>query len=168
MLTQHFAEGNFVTGIDIDQEALRQAKERLGIETHWLDINTEFPFESSQFDIVTACEVMEHIYDTRRFLENVFHCLKPGGLFLGSVPNSFRLRNRMRFLFGREYEDDPTHCHQFSPQRLREHLEELFEDVEIKHVGGSLFTFIHVSDTSPAYLNQLCAKDQLWKARKPC
>lgn len=167
MLTQHYVEGNNVLGVDIDREALRRAHEKLGIETQWLDVNSEFPFSDGAFDVICACEVMEHLYHTRSFLEHVCRCLKPGGLFLGSVPNSFRLRNRLKFLRGVNYETDPTHCHQFSPQSLRSLLEERFEEVELQHVGGKIIPFLRVSGNTHPRLNQLCAKDQLWKARKP-
>ncbi|MCB1134762.1 MAG: class I SAM-dependent methyltransferase [Chlamydiia bacterium] len=167
MLTQYFAEGNSVLGVDIDREALRRAEARLDIETQWLDINEEFPFADQSFDVVVACEIMEHIYLTQPFLERIHRILRPGGLFLGSVPNAFRWRNRMKFLFGKEYESDPTHVHQFSPERLRWWLEQYFSDVELEHVGGKVLPFLKVSPELPTRLKQLYAKDQLWKAQKP-
>ena len=53
-LTQFFAEGNTVIGADIDPHALDQIRKRLKIETHWLDLNTEWPFEPESFDVIVA------------------------------------------------------------------------------------------------------------------
>lgn len=165
-LTQFFHSGNQVLGVDIDREALKLAEEKLGIETLWLDVNNEFPFADGTFDVVVACEIMEHIYHTGTFLEHIHRILRPGGIFLGSVPNSFRLRNRMKFLMGKEYETDPTHVHQFSPERLRRCLEEYFVEVETSVVSGKILPFLKVSESTPERLNQLCGKDQMWKAVK--
>src|SRR5579872_6459223 len=122
MLTQSFAEGNEVLGVDIDQKALELIKKRLKIETKWLDLNSEWPFAKCSFDCIVACEIMEHLYSLDGFLKNVFETLKPGGIFIGSVPNAFRMRNRMKFLFGNEYENDPTHVRQFSHGKLEKSL----------------------------------------------
>lgn len=166
-LTKFFSTGNQVTGVDIDRHALELAKAKLGIETLWLDINSEFPFAPESFDVVVACEIMEHLFHTQEFLDKITKILKPGGLFLGSVPNAFRMRNRWKFLFGKEYETDPTHVHQFSYQRLKSLLEERFCPVQITPLGGSILPFLPVSEAMPLRLNRLYAKDQLWRAEKP-
>jgi hypothetical protein len=61
--------------------------------------------------------------------------LRSGGVFVGSVPNAFRVQSRLRFLRGRAPEDDPTHLRMFSPGSLRELLAG-FEPVELEFVGG--------------------------------
>ena len=65
-----------------------------------------------------SCEILEHLYVMDRFIENVLRALKKGGVFIGSVPNAFRLRNRIKFLFGHEFETDPTHVRLFSDVKL--------------------------------------------------
>lgn len=165
-LTKFYAEGNTVTGADIDREALALASEKLGIETMWLDVNEEFPFPDASFDAVVACEIMEHIFYTRPFLQKIQRVLRPGGTFVGSVPNAFRMRNRFKFLFGNEYETDPTHVHQFSYFRLKEILGEFFTDVEIQPIGGKILPILPVGPSTPHRLNRLYAKDLLWKVTK--
>lgn len=165
-LTKFYAQGNQVVGLDVDRHALKLAEKKLGITTLWADVNEEFPFPEESFDATVACEIMEHVYHTHPFLENIYRVLKPGGLFMGSVPNAFRMRNRLKFLLGKEYESDPTHMHQFSPERLTQHLLEFFGDVEIIPIGGKVLPFLPVSSNLPRRLNRLFAKDLLWKARK--
>ena len=62
-LTQHYAEGNDVVGVDVDRAALEQAVARLGIETVWADVEEGLPFEDESFDVVVAGELLEHLAD---------------------------------------------------------------------------------------------------------
>src|SRR5207248_1367135 len=112
-LTRTYAEGNEVVGVDVDREALQEAA-KLGIETRWADVDEALPFPGASFDVVVAGELLEHVRDPERLMGEVSRLLRPGGTFVGSVPNAFRLKNRLRFLLGRKPEDDPTHLHMFS------------------------------------------------------
>lgn len=164
MLTAFYAKGNEVLGVDIDAKALEIAKDRLGIETLWLDLNAEWPFAPASFDVIVACEILEHLFFIDSFVEKVAVSLKPGGQFIGSVPNAFRMRNRMKFLFGKEYESDPTHVRQFSEKKLRSLLLKTFETAEIIPIQGKILPFLKVSPAMPFFLNRLFAKDLLWRA----
>lgn len=166
MLTQGYAEGNRVVGADIDQKALALCRERLRIETHWVDLNREWPWEADSFDVVVACEIMEHLFHLPYFLKNVEKTLKRGGLFIGSVPNAFRMRNRWKFLWGREYETDPTHVRQFSYEKLGKTLGEFFPEWTIVPLEGKVLPFLKVSGKMPLSLQKLYAKDLLWRAQK--
>lgn len=167
MLTAFYAEGNRVTGADVDRKALDLAKKRLSIETVWLDLNSEWPFKENAFDVIVACEILEHLFFIDRFFENILATLRPGGIFIGSVPNAFRMRNRWKFLFGKEYETDPTHVRQFSPRALQTVLLDKFQSAEIQYVQGKILPFLKVSSVMPKALNRLFAKDLLWKAEVP-
>ncbi len=164
MLTSYYARGNEVLGVDVDRNALKMAKEKLNIDTLWVDLNTEWPFLPNSFDVVIACEIMEHLFFLEPFLQKVKESLKPGGLFLGSVPNAFRMRNRWKFLFGKAYENDPTHVRQFSVLGLQRILKKYFQNIEIIPIQGKIFPWIPVTPKIPQSINQLFAKDLLWKS----
>lgn len=166
MLTQSFALGNEIVGADIDQKALELIRKRLGIETHWIDLNAEWPFSRDQFDAVVACEIVEHLFFLDPFLDRVADTLKPGGIFIGSVPNAFRMRNRLKFLFGYEYEKDPTHVRQFSAKKLEETLSRRFHSVEIIPIKGKILPLLPVSRGTPRFLGRLFSQDLLWRAQK--
>jgi len=166
MLTRFYAADNAVTGVDIDQKALAMAKQNLGIETMWVDLNAEWPFEPNFFDVIVACEIMEHLFVMDEFLTHVRASLRPNGKFIGSVPNAFRIRNRMKFLLGNEFETDPTHVRMFSCQKLDLTLSRHFSSVEIVPIQGKILPFLRVSPSIPNVLNRLFAKDLLWCAIK--
>jgi len=48
-LTQAYAGGNEIVGVDADRAALAEAK-KLGIETHWADLDEPLPFDKTPFD----------------------------------------------------------------------------------------------------------------------
>lgn len=166
MLTEAFTAGNQVTGVDIDQKALALVQKRLDIETRWLDLNHEWPFQKESFDVVVACEILEHLFLLEPMLTQIAATLRPGGTFIGSVPNSFRFRNRLKFLFGQEFDKDPTHMRRFSYSKLEDLLGTLFTDIEIVPLGGKIAPFIPVSVNAPQSLNRLFAKDLLWRCKK--
>ena len=71
-------------------------------------------------------------------MQKVRDHLNPGGLFIGSVPNAFSLKNRMRFLRGTRVGTplaDPTHITQFSAYELKHMLGQVFDVVEIGGLG---------------------------------
>ena len=133
-LTRAYAAGNDVVGVDVDREALVEAA-KLGIETRWADVDEPLPFEDASFDVVVAGELLEHVRDPQRLAGEAARLLRPGGTFVGSVPNAFRLKNRLRFLLGRKPEDDPTHLHMFSPADVRALLEQ-FDQPELHFIAG--------------------------------
>jgi 2-polyprenyl-3-methyl-5-hydroxy-6-metoxy-1,4-benzoquinol methylase len=134
-LTQHFAKGNRVTGLDVDHEALARARDRLGIETVWGNVEEGLPFADDSFDVVVAGELLEHLAMPKSVVRDVRRVLAPGGRFVGSVPNAFRLKSRLRFAAGRHPETDPTHLQLFTPAALRAMLSD-FVSVELRFAVG--------------------------------
>ena len=154
-LTRAYAPGNDVVGVDVDREALAEAA-TLGIETRWADVDEPLPFDDASFDVVVAGELLEHVRDPERLVGEVRRVLRPGGRFVASVPNAFRLKNRLRFLLGRKPEDDPTHLHMFSPADVPSLLGG-FDDPELRFIAGRLVR-----------LNaRLFANDIVFTARRP-
>lgn len=165
-LTEFFSQGNTVIGADIDPQALDRIRARLGIEVFWLDLNTEWPFEDETFDAIVSCEILEHLFSLPPILNRIEKSLKKGGLFIGSVPNSFRVRNRWKFLFGEEFDKDPTHVRLFSYSKVERMLSCHFKEIEIVPIQGKIVPFVPVHPRLPNIFTRLFAKDLLWKATK--
>jgi SAM-dependent methyltransferase len=154
-LTRAYAEGNEIVGVDADREALAGAAE-LGIETRWADLDAPLPFEDASFDVVVAGELLEHLRDPRRLVAEARRVLRPGGVFVASVPNAYRLKNRLRFLLGRKPEDDPTHLQMFSAEEVHALLSDLNEP-RLHFIAGRLVP-LHA---------RLFANDIVFSGRKP-
>ena len=138
-LTQYYHEGNEVVGVDVDRNALVEFGKRLDLESHWVDVDSEpLPFREGQFDVVVFSEVMEHLRFPQKTLEEIQRVLKPEGRMIGSVPNSFRLRNRLKFLFGNAFEVDASHLRSYSHVLLRRELSTFFNRIEIHPISGHL------------------------------
>jgi SAM-dependent methyltransferase len=133
-LTSHFLEGNEVVGLDVDRAALARAA-ALGIEIVEADVEDPLPLEDESFDAVVAGELLEHLRFPEVLVSEARRVLRPGGVFVGSVPNAYRVQSRLRFLRGRPPEDDPTHLHMYSPGQVRALLGG-FIDVRLAFVGG--------------------------------
>jgi 2-polyprenyl-3-methyl-5-hydroxy-6-metoxy-1,4-benzoquinol methylase len=133
-LTRAYARGNEVIGVDVDREALAEAA-KLGIETQWADVDEPLPFDDASFDVVVAAEVLEHLSEPRWLVREVARVLRPNGTFVGSVPNAFRLKNRLRYLGGHPPEPEPTHVQLFRPADVSALLDG-FSDVRLEFVAG--------------------------------
>lgn len=79
-----------VVGVEPDREALRFAASRRTATRHRLDYcrggGTALPFRGASFDAVIASDVLEHIADDQAAAKEVARVLRPGGVFIFSVP----------------------------------------------------------------------------------
>ena len=133
-LTRHLLEGNEVVGVDVDEAALAKA-EQLGIDVIAADVEEPLPLESESFDAVVAGELLEHLRFPQALVAEARRVLRPGGVLVGSVPNAFRLQNRLRFLLGLQPDKDPTHLHMFTAADIGSLLSD-FAAVRITPLGG--------------------------------
>jgi 2-polyprenyl-3-methyl-5-hydroxy-6-metoxy-1,4-benzoquinol methylase len=154
-LSRAFADGNEIVGVDADRDA-HAAAAKLGIETHWADLDEPLDFDDASFDVVVAGELLEHLRDPHRVVVDVRRVLRPTGTFVASVPNAYRLKNRLRFLLGRDPEDDPTHLHMFAPSEVRKLLGG-FDEPQLHFIAGRLVSL------QP----RLFANDIVFSGRKP-
>ena len=154
-LTEAYAAGNHVVGVDADREALVEAAKR-GLETHWADLDQPLELDDESFDVVVAGELLEHLRDPHRLVAEIRRVLRPGGTFVASVPNAYRLKGRLRFLAGRAPESDPTHLQMFSPSDVQQLLDG-FDDRRVHFIAGRLVP-LHA---------RLFANDIVFAGRKP-
>lgn len=134
-LTRAYAGGNQVVGVDVDRDALAHAADSLGIETLWADVEEPLPLEAESFDAVVAGELIEHLREPERLVAEIRRVLRPGGVFVGSVPNFFRLPNRLAMLRGGPLDHDPTHLRIFAPRDVQRLLAG-WTDVELRYVAS--------------------------------
>jgi len=92
--------GLTVYGIDGAKDALKEAKKR-GVITKLGDVSKSLPYEDGYFDFVFAGEIIEHLLDTKSFLNEINRVLKPSGYLVITTPNLARVDDRIKFLFGK-------------------------------------------------------------------
>ncbi len=73
-------------GVEPNAEAAAYARDRLGLVVH----NSRLPeanLPASSFDVITLWNVLEHMHDPLVNLREIARLLRPGGLFVFSIPN---------------------------------------------------------------------------------
>lgn len=137
-LTAFFLENNEVKGLDIDSEALKLCP----FKTKKIDLNSDWM--ESGYQVVVMGEVLEHLYFPTDVLINCSRALESGGKLIGSVPNAFAWRFRLKYILGRKDKtplSDPTHINHFSKKELTELLKKVFTNVHVKSIGGTTLFF---------------------------
>lgn len=118
-----------VTGIETDPATAQVAEQyfvRMIVgDVERMNLSEVFPEE--RFDVVIFGDVLEHLAEPQRVLENVSSVLAPGGSVVASIPNVAHASVRLALLGGRfRYTDqgllDRTHLRFFD----KEGVEELF------------------------------------------
>jgi SAM-dependent methyltransferase len=111
--------GYRVTGIELDRNAARFAKEKLDLHNIFPLTVAEFSeqYPEERFDVVTFFEVLEHQAAPVEFLQKIRSCVRAGGLIALSVPN------RERWMTGPDVLDyPPNHFLRWSAGSLQKFL----------------------------------------------
>jgi len=97
-------KNNFVMGCDISTNALNNARRR-GVDCVLANAES-LPYKDASFDVVIASELIEHVFDTGGFLDQINRILKSNGELILTTPNLALLDNRLRLLLGLQ----PHYC----------------------------------------------------------
>ena len=92
LLAEEFARlGCAVTGVDRSQPTLEAARAhalRSNLAVEYIEGSAELlPFPSASFDVVSCCDVLEHVDAPAAVLEEISRVLKPGGAFVFDTIN---------------------------------------------------------------------------------
>lgn len=106
--------GYNVKGLDISQTAVDMATNEFGDFYIHSDISDFSKSNSGSIDIVILTEVIEHINEPLKFIEQILLLLKPGGHIIITTPNKSLLPNTIVW----KTENPPVHCWWFSEESL--------------------------------------------------
>ncbi len=103
--------------LDLSKKLLSQ---KPNVHFQFEDINN-IQFEDDYFDLIICCEVLEHIDNYQKGLNEIYRVLKPEGLFLASVPREpiWRVLNMIRLKYLKDMGNTPTHVNHWSSVGFR-------------------------------------------------
>ena len=58
-----------------------------------IDITSNNTSMKNKYDLALAIEVIEHVKDSEKMLENIYNALKPGGILYITTPNGDYIKN---------------------------------------------------------------------------
>ncbi len=104
VLAEEFAKISCqVTGIDVSDESLAIARAHAQSQGLSIEYQTgsaaQLPFDGNSFEVVSCCDVLEHIPDWKRVISEVGRVLQPNGLFLFDTINRTS-KSKVNFIFG--------------------------------------------------------------------
>lgn len=111
-----------------NDEIIRRVRGRRGnIEAMIYDDMTHSSLPDNSFDCIVAVEVLEHVEEDGRFLDEVARVLKPGGVFLMTTPNGDFVANH-----------NPDHKRHYKRDELAKLLADRFASSQVDYaiVGG--------------------------------
>jgi len=77
----------YVAGIEVEESIAKIAEKNLDKVLCGNIENLDLPFEENSFDLVTFCDVLEHLVDPLNTLKKVRRYIAPYGYVLASIPN---------------------------------------------------------------------------------
>ncbi len=145
-------------GADISRDALSEAQkraERRGlkhVDFQQLDAQEPLPFEPGEFDVIISSEMLEHVHQPRKVLENVHVITDAHTRIVVTIPlegpkilvkKILTKTGLMRLLFpGIEQGQSEWHLQHFSRRMLLEMVDDLFHVDTLKNVWGSHDAFL--------------------------
>jgi SAM-dependent methyltransferase len=79
-----------VVGVDVDSDAISFARERYArqnVSFAKIEAEAPLPFADDSFDVVLSFQVIEHVSDDGRYLDEACRVLKPGGVMVVVTPD---------------------------------------------------------------------------------
>jgi methionine biosynthesis protein MetW len=155
-------KGYSVYGIEAHDEAFAKASQK-GINMVKQNIEEGLPWERDLFDCVIAAEIIEHVYDTDRFLEEIKRVLKKDHILVLSIPNVACLTNRLKLLWGSyprycEYQAGASggHVRVYTLNAIRDQL--VHHGFEILGARGANFPLPMHVNAIPSFIKKIAVR----------
>lgn len=128
-------DGFDVFGLDISKEAIKQLQKKYSITGKAGDV-IENDLPSDVFDVITAWDVIEHIQNPRKSLQDLFKKLSKNGWLFLTTPNIKSIDAKILGKYWYGFKRIPEHLYFFSPETISQLLKIVgYEVIEIKQWG---------------------------------
>ena len=122
-----FRSAKKVVGVDVSEKAIVSAENQhghLGIQFQKINGKT-LPFDDEAFDVVVSFQVIEHIVDYKKFIDEIKRIITPEGVIIFTTPNALlRLDPGMKPW-------NKFHVREFNHSDLKPLLNTFFKNVSI-------------------------------------
>ncbi|MCX6816795.1 MAG: class I SAM-dependent methyltransferase [Candidatus Beckwithbacteria bacterium] len=88
-----------IYGVEIVDKYCNEAK-RKGVKCVKFDLNSKWKFDNNYFDFILSSQNIEHLHNTRLYMEECYRCLKKGGQLLILTENLASWINIWSLIFG--------------------------------------------------------------------
>lgn len=102
-----------IYGIEIIDSEIKKAKKN-GIKVNKVDLDSIFPYPDNKFSVITAIQVIEHLFEVDNFVSEIYRILKPGGIVVISTENLASLHNIAALLIGLQPSTGPYISQKYS------------------------------------------------------
>lgn len=115
---------NSVVGIDPDVPGLNKFKRWIkqkrvnNIKTQE-GVAEKIPYPDNNFDTIICSDVLEHVRDVKKSVNEMYRVLKPGGTMFLSMPNKFGFDYIFLARYLKKHGKDEDPHTQFSPKRIK-------------------------------------------------
>ncbi len=112
-----------VIGLDIDRTGIQFMKNSLNYDNVMFgDAERLSKYIHKRFDVIVACDVIEHFNNPGLFFSEAKKCLlqNEGGIIILSFPNSLSIKNIVSAIIRRKETNHPNHVSCYSPMCIEE------------------------------------------------
>jgi ubiquinone/menaquinone biosynthesis C-methylase UbiE len=144
---------NNTYGVDFEDHYVLDSRQRFNAIKVDLETN-DLPFENDTFDLVVCNQVLEHLKEYKKVIENIIRVTRKNGCIVLGIPNLAHLINRIYLLCGIQpmcISIDGQHVRGFTHKAFHKMLN-TFEGIELMDDAGALMYPI------PVYLSKHLAR----------
>jgi len=147
-------------GVDLAPEAIYHARRtyrRPNLRFMYSDIY-DLDLEDDSFDLVCSLQVVEHLHDPARFMQEARRVLSPGGLCVITTPN------RLLISPGRDEPVNPFHIIEYDSRQFHDFMREFFDRVDMLGLFHARLLRLHDA-VSRRNFSQFCLEIPPWPNR---